>query len=228
MGIRILIIDDDAKLRRFVREGLESEGFECVEAGDGATADRILRSDQGGFDVILLDVVLGSDSGWDVLESLRAQGRATPVIFVTALDSVPERVKGLRLGADDYVVKPFALEELVARIETVLRRTRAGSVEAGDLKLELTRRSAERAGKSLDLSPREFDLLHALMRGEGRTLTRAELLEDVWKLHEEPSTNLVDVHIGRLRRKLDRLGPSIIETVRGAGYRLAAPDRTGA
>ena len=222
--MRLLIVDDDPKLRNYVCAGLEQSGIEGVPAPDGQSALAILEDDSKGFDLILLDVMMPEVTGWDLLADLRERGRETPVIFVTARDSVEERVRGLRLGADDYVIKPFAFQELIARIEVVIRRRKElPPVEVGDLKLDLARRQARRGDKSIDLSPREFDLLLALVRAEGRTLSRTELLCDVWGIEGEPATNLVDVHIGRLRRKLDAHGPSLIHTVRGEGYRLALP-----
>lgn len=220
--MRLLIVDDDPKLRNYVCAGLEQSGIEGVSAPDGQSALAILEDDSRGFDLILLDVMMPEITGWDLLADLRERGRETPVIFVTARDSVEERVRGLRLGADDYVIKPFAFQELIARIEVVIRRRKElPPIEVGDLRLDLARRQARRADKALDLSPREFDLLLALVRAEGRTLTRMELLRDVWDIAGEPATNLVDVHIGRLRRKLDAHGTSLIHTVRGEGYRLA-------
>jgi DNA-binding response OmpR family regulator len=222
--MRLLIVDDDPKLRNYVCAGLEQSGIEGVPAPDGQSALAILEDDTRGFDLILLDVMMPEITGWDLLADLRERGRETPVIFVTARDSVEERVRGLRLGADDYVIKPFAFQELIARIEVVIRRRKElPPIEVGDLKLDLARRQARRGDKAIDLSPREFDLLLALVRAEGRTLSRSELLRDVWGIEGEPSTNLVDVHIGRLRRKLDAHGPSLIHTVRGEGYRLALP-----
>lgn len=222
--MRLLIVDDDPKLRNYVCAGLEQSGIEGVPAPDGQSALAILEGDSRGFDLILLDVMMPEVTGWDLLADLRERGRETPVIFVTARDSVEERVRGLRLGADDYVIKPFAFQELIARIEVVIRRRKElPPIEVGDLKLDLARRQARRADKAIDLSPREFDLLLALVRAEGRTLSRMELLRDVWDIAGEPATNLVDVHIGRLRRKLDAHGPSLIHTVRGEGYRLALP-----
>jgi DNA-binding response OmpR family regulator len=220
--MRLLIVDDDPKLRNYVCAGLEQSGIEGVSAPDGQSALAILEDDSRGFDLILLDVMMPEITGWDLLADLRERGRETPVIFVTARDSVEERVRGLRLGADDYVIKPFAFQELIARIEVVIRRRKElPPIEVGDLRLDLARRQARRADKVLDLSPREFDLLLALVRAEGRTLSRTELLRDVWDIAGEPATNLVDVHIGRLRRKLDAHGTSLIHTVRGEGYRLA-------
>jgi two-component system copper resistance phosphate regulon response regulator CusR len=221
--MRILIVDDDPKLRSYVCAGLQQAGIEGVPAPDGESALRVLQEDTRGFDLILLDVMMPALSGWELLHDLRERGRETPVIFVTARDSVEERVRGLRLGADDYVIKPFAFQELLARIEVVLRRRKQlPPIAVADLRLDLARRNARRGEHSIDLSPREFDLLLALARAEGEVLSRAELLRQVWGIESEPSTNLVDVHIGRLRRKLDAHGPPLIQTVRGEGYRLAA------
>jgi two-component system, OmpR family, copper resistance phosphate regulon response regulator CusR len=220
--MRLLIVDDDPKLRSYVCAGLEQSGIEGVAAADGDSALQILHDDTRGFDLILLDVMMPARTGWDLLSDLRERGRETPVIFVTARDSVEERVRGLRLGADDYVIKPFAFQELIARVEVVIRRRKAlPPIEVGDLRLDLARRQARRGELAIDLSPREFDLLLALARAEGRVLTRAELLRDVWGIAGEPGTNLVDVHIGRLRRKIDVHTPALIHTVRGEGYRLA-------
>jgi len=221
--MRILIVDDDPKLRSYVSAGLQQHGIEGVTASDGESALSVLQEDTRGFDLILLDVMMPALSGWELLHELRERGRETPVIFVTARDSVEERVRGLRLGADDYVIKPFAFQELLARIEVVLRRRKQlPPIQVADLRLDLARRSARRGEHAIDLSPREFDLLLALARAEGKVLTRAQLLREVWGIEGEPSTNLVDVHIGRLRRKLDLHGAPLIQTVRGEGYQLAA------
>lgn len=221
--MRLLVVDDDTKLRTYVVEGLHERDIHCEEAADGDEALSKLRESPTGYDLILLDVMLPAHSGWELLEEIRQQGHETPVIFVSALDAVEERVKGLRMGADDYVVKPFAFDELVARIETVIRRRKALTpIEVGDVKLDLGRRKAYRGGNPVEVSPREFDLLLALTRAEGQVLSRSELLLNVWGIEHEPGTNLVDVHIGRLRRKLEPHGPPLIHTVRGRGYRLAA------
>jgi DNA-binding response OmpR family regulator len=220
--MRLLVVDDDPKLRSYVCSGLEQSGIETAAAEDGEAALTLLRSDAKGFDLILLDVMMPVKSGWELLMDLREQGKETPVIFVTARDSVEERVKGLRLGADDYVIKPFAFNELVARVEVVLRRRRAlVPIEYADLRMDLARRAVTRAGTPVELSPREFDLLLALARSQGEVLTRAQLLNDVWGIQGEHVTNLVDVHIGRLRRKLDQHGAPLIQTVRGEGYKLS-------
>jgi DNA-binding response OmpR family regulator len=223
--MRILVVDDDPKLREYVSAGLRDSGIEADTAESGESALEILRGGGKAFDLILLDVMLPVKSGWDLLMELREEGRETPVIFVTARDAVDERVKGLRLGADDYIIKPFAFSELVARIEVVIRRRRSlAPIEIRDLKLDLAKRVAFRGGHRIDLSPREFDLLLALVRADGGVVTRATLLRDVWGFLREPETNLIDVHVGRLRRKLDRYGRPLIATVRGEGYRLANED----
>jgi DNA-binding response OmpR family regulator len=223
--MRILVVDDDPKLREYVAAGLVESGGECATASDGESALELLNNDPGRFDLILLDVMLPAKTGWELLNDLRERGQETPVIFVTARDTVEERVKGLKLGADDYVIKPFAFSELLARIEVVIRRRRMlPPIEVRDIRLDLGKRAAYRSDHRIDLSPREFDLLLGLVRAEGRTLSRADLLRDVWGFEREPETNLVDVHIGRLRRKLDRYGPALIETVRGSGYRIAVKE----
>lgn len=220
--MRALVVDDDPKFRSYVSSGLRQSGIEARTAGDGVEALAVLEAPtEGPFDVILLDVMMPQKSGWELLHDLRERGRETPVIFVTARDSVDERVKGLKLGADDYIIKPFAFEELVARIDAVLRRRRSlAPIECGDLTLDLSRRSARRAGHALDLSPREFDVLRALVENLGRVMSRPQLLHDVWNIDFDPETNIVDVHVARLRKKLDRFGPPLIHTVRGEGYRL--------
>ncbi len=219
--MRLLVVDDDPKFRSYVSTGLAESGIEAVTAGDPVSALEVLRTDKTGFDLILLDVMMPVKTGWDLLIEMRAEGRETPVIFVTARDTVEERIKGLKLGADDYVIKPFAFNELLARVEVAVRRRKAlPPIEAYDLRLDLVRRQVTRAGKALELSPREFDLLLTLVRAGGEVLSRSDLLRNVWGIEFDPGTNVVDVHIGRLRRKLDRQGPPLIHTVRGEGYRL--------
>ena len=219
--MRLLVVDDDPKFRSYISTGLAESGIDSVTAGDPATALEVLRTDKQGFDQILLDVMMPAKTGWDLLIEMRQEGRETPVIFVTARDTVEERIKGLKLGADDYVIKPFAFNELLARIEVAVRRRKAlPPIEAFDLRLDLVRRQVTRSGKALDLSPREFDLLLTLVRAGGEVLSRSDLLRNVWGIEFDPGTNVVDVHIGRLRRKLDRQGSPLIHTVRGEGYRL--------
>jgi two-component system copper resistance phosphate regulon response regulator CusR len=225
--MRLLVVDDDPKFRSYVSTGLAESGIDSVTAGDPAAALEVLRTDQLGFDLILLDVMMPVKTGWDLLTQLREEGRETPVIFVTARDTVEERIKGLKLGADDYVIKPFAFSELLARIEVAVRRRKAlPPIEAFDLRLDLVRRQVTRSGKALELSPREFDLLLALVRAGGEVLSRSDLLRNVWGIEFDPGTNVVDVPIGRLRRKLDRQGTALIHTVRGEGYRLGEEEAT--
>jgi two-component system OmpR family response regulator len=222
--MRLLIVDDDPKFRSYISGGLKESGSECETAADGEAAMKLLE-DPGRppFDLILLDVMMPVQNGWELLHELRAHGRETPVIFVTARDAVEERVKGLKLGADDYIIKPFAFDELLARIDAVIRRRKTmASIEYADLKLDLARRAVMRAGKAVDLSPREFDLLRTLVTNHDRVMTRAELLHEVWGIDFDPETNVVDVHVARLRRKLDRLGKSLIHTVRGEGYKICS------
>jgi DNA-binding response OmpR family regulator len=172
---------------------------------------------------VLLDVMMPERSGWELLEELRTEGRDVPVIFVTAKREVQDRVRGLRTGADDYILKPFEFDELLARIEAVVRRRGSAPVLAvGDLKLDPARRLAERAGRRIELSAREYDVLRVLVEGRGRVVSRAELLSTVWGIEFDPHTNLVDTTVARLRRRIDRGRAPLIDTVVGQGYRIVA------
>jgi len=219
--MKILIVDDDPKIRSFVSRGLQESGIECESAEDGETALARLRSEP--FDLVLLDVMLPGIQGWDVLATLRRDGRSVPVIWVTARDGVDERVKGLQLGGDDYVVKPFAFAELLARIQAVHRRHALSEVRrVADLEIDPVAGTARRAGRLLDLTRMEYTLLRKLAEHEGRAVSRGELLKSVWGIEFDPGTNVVDVHVRRLRRKLDApFTLPLIHTVRGSGYRLA-------
>ena len=220
--MRILIVDDDPKLRAFVSKGLEAHGMETSVASNGLEARAVLASLAHMPDLILLDVMMPGGDGMGLLEDLRRQGIEVPVIFVSAARAVEDRVRGLKLGADDYLVKPFQFDELLARIEAVARRRVTTLVhEVADLRLDVGRRIVERAGQRIDLSPKEFDLLRALVEARGRTVTRTELLEVVWGIRFDPGTNVVDALVARLRRRVDRKGIPLIETVVGEGYRLA-------
>jgi two-component system OmpR family response regulator len=223
--MRVLVVDDDPDFRSLLLAGLRKAGLDCEGSPDGPTARGLLdRVGTEPFDLILLDVKMPGQTGWDLLLELREHGKETPVIFVSGLDTTEEKVKGLRLGADDYVTKDFKFDELVARIEAVIRRRRSlAPIEYADLKLDLTKRTAWRGGQQIDLSPREFDLLRTLVSRPGQVLNRSDLLREVWSIDFDPETNVVDVHVARLRRKLDRYGVPLIHTVRGEGYRLAAP-----
>jgi DNA-binding response OmpR family regulator len=220
--MKVLLVDGDAGFREFVRLALEAEGIEHELASDGDAALALLEArDPGAFDVVLLDIELPGPKGWDLLLAIRERDDEVPVIFVSGLERVEDRVRGLRLGADDYLVKPIEFEELLARMDAVGRRRRSMTpIEFGDLTLDLARRKALRAGHAAHLTPREFDLLLALARAEGAVVPRAELLRDVWDLDFDPGTNVLDVHVGRLRKKIDRHGLPLIETVRREGYRL--------
>lgn len=221
--MRVLVVDDDPGFLRYATLALEEAKIEYVAVPDASAAWQSLEEHGAGyFDVILLDVEMPGVDGWDFLKELRARHVQVPVIFVTGHDAVEQRIKGLRLGADDYIIKPFEFEELVARLEAVLRRHASAQIEVGDLKLDLAHRRLERAGEEIDLSPREFELLLALALARGRVLSRKELLREVWRLEFEPGTNVLDVHMTRLRKKLGRRGGAPIETVRGQGYRLVA------
>jgi len=215
-NVSLLIVDDDAKFRGYISRGLEESGIQCATAGDPDEA--MLLLDEQRFDLILLDVMMPGRSGWEFLEELRKDGDTTPVIFLTARQAVDERVKGLRLGADDYIIKPFEFSELLARIEAVVRRRPNLTVALGDLKLDLSKRTVERAGRRIDVSPQEFDLLRVLVEARGRVLSRAELLRDVWNIDFDPGTNVVQVQVARLRRKLEASGGPLIQTVVGQGY----------
>ena len=220
--MRVLVVDDDPVYQAWIGEVLRKEGIQFEVAGDGEAALRRLDEvSEGDFDLVLLDVRMPRMSGWDLLTALREHGREIPVIVVSGDQSTQERVRGLRMGADDTVPKSVEPEELVARMQAVLRRRRSlGPLDFGEVRVDLVRRRVERAGRPIDLSPKEYDLLLALVRAGGEVVTRVDLLRDVWDMGFDPGTNLLDVHVGRLRRKLDRGGRPLIETVRGEGYRL--------
>ncbi len=219
-ALKVLIVDDDTDFANLTRMSLEPHGVQCHLAASGEQA-ALLLEEQSGFDLILLDIELPGVSGWDLLTNLREAGEETPVLFVSGLQAVEKRVRGLRMGADDYLTKPVDHGELFARMEAVLRRRAAmPQMHFGDLRLDLAQRRAYRGDRALHLSPKEFDLLLALTRGRGEVLSRAQLLEQVWDMNFDPGTNLLDVHIGRLRRKVDRKSSGLIQTVRGQGYRL--------
>jgi two-component system copper resistance phosphate regulon response regulator CusR len=218
---RILVVDDDPKFRRFMLAGLQESGLACQAAASCREARATLAAGEP-FHLILLDVMMPDESGWEFIAELRRAGDETPVIFLTARHSVDERIRGLQLGAEDYVIKPFAFSELLARIEVALRKQqRRSRITAGDLVLDLDRRAVERGGRLIEMSPREFDLLLALVRARGRVLTREHLLREVWGIDFDPGTNVVDVLVARLRKRIDAHGSSSIRTVVGEGYALA-------
>jgi two-component system OmpR family response regulator len=223
--VRLLLVEDESRVASFIARGLEDAGYFTDVASNGAQAIGRLRGGQG-FDLILLDVGLPDMDGFDVLAEIRKTDQTTPIIMLTARGDVPSRVKGLDLGADDYLPKPFDFDELVARIRAQLRHDRQehGSVlQAGDLTLDLKARKAFRGERVFDLTSREFALLEFFLRHLGQVLTRSQLLNGVWGYDFDPQSNVVDVYVGYLRSKVDDPGPeSLIETVRGGGYRFRA------
>lgn len=222
--MRMLLVDDEPDFLSYLEIGLAEHGIETESARSGDEAKAVLEGRvRGHFDLILLDVKMPGQSGWDLLYELRQAGEEVPVIFVTGETELPDKIRGLGLGADDFIGKPFVFEELVARAEAVLRRRNAlPTIQHGEVEMDLATRKVQRAGRPVELSPREFDLLLALARARGEVLSREVLLRDVWDMAFDPSTNVLDVHIGRLRKKLDRGGRPLIQNVRGEGYRLVA------
>lgn len=220
-GLHVLVVDDDPKLMALMLQGLTESGIKPLGANNANEARGLLE--ENSLDLILLDVMMPDSDGRDLLAELRGAGNDIPVIMVTARDTTAERIEGLKLGADDYVVKPFAFAELLARIDAVIRR-RVGTITLGfgPLNVSPAERTANCRGQIIDLSPREFDLLSALIRARGETLTRATLLKTVWRTDHDPGTNVVDVIVGRLRRKLEALDGPKVTSVRGQGYRMEA------
>ena len=225
--MRILIIEDDRDAAQYLAKGLRESGHSAEIAENGR--DGLLRSAVEPFDVLIVDRMLPNLDGLSLVQHLRKTGHATPVLFLSALGEVDDRVKGLRAGGDDYLTKPYAFSELLARVENLGRRRNIRAVatrlKVADLELDLLSRKATRAGQAIDLQPREFQLLETLMRHAGQVMTRTMLLEQVWNYHFDPQTNVIDVHISRLRQKIDRgFEPPLIHTVRGAGYCVREPE----
>ncbi|MEG3168175.1 response regulator transcription factor [Sphingomonas sp. LB3N6] len=219
--MRILIVEDDPDTSRFIARGLTELGHLVVASGDGR--DGLFQATEGGFDALVVDRMLPGLDGLSLVRALRAAGNATPVLMLTAIDGIADRVAGLEGGADDYLVKPFAFSELAARLQALGRRPVAAiepaRLVAGDIVLDLYRRTVARAGQRITLQPREFALLAELMRHPGRVMTRTMLLERVWDFDFDPKTNIVETHLSRLRSKLNAgFDSDPIETVRGAGY----------
>jgi two-component system copper resistance phosphate regulon response regulator CusR len=220
--MKILVVEDEPKAAAYLRDGFSEHGFVIDVASTGD--DGLHLALTGSYDLLILDVLLPGCDGWSVLTRLRDAGRATPVLFLTARDAVHDRVKGLELGADDYLVKPFAFSELLARARSVLRRgpaRRPVVVRVADLELDLLRQQATREGRRLDLTTKEFLLLSLFARRTGEVLSRATIAEQVWDMHFDPDTNVIDVHVRRLRSKVDDpFQRKLIRTVRGMGYIL--------
>lgn len=220
--MRLLIVDDEAPVRAYIRRLLEKCGFECVEAPGPPEARReLVERGPGYFQIVLLDVKMPAETGFEFLTHLRAGGDDVPVILLTACGETEDRVRGLELGADDYVVKPFSGPELIARVEAVKRRSEAlPIVRVGNLSLDLARRTVQVGEERIELSPREFDLLKELTLARGDLLSRRDLLERLWGMKFDPRTTVLEVQVSRLRSKLGRPGAPRIETVVGEGYRL--------
>ena len=225
---RLLVAEDDDRVARFLDRGLRAEGYQVQMARTGTQALSAVAAATEPFELMLLDIMMPERSGLEVCQALRAAGNRVPILMLTAMDTVDDKVAGLRLGADDYLTKPFAFEELLARIEALLRRGRCGvaarevrDLQVADLCLDLDRMQASRAGEMIRLTARELALLELLMRHPGRLYSRERILSNVWGAAEDPLTNVVDVYIRRLRSKIDDGQPlALIKTVRGLGYKL--------
>lgn len=223
--MQILVVEDEPKVAGALREGLETEGYQVTVAETGE--DGFFHASAKSFDLIILDVMLPGRTGIEVLNTLRRQGDKTPVLLLTAKDAIEDRVLGLDSGADDYLVKPFALEELSARIRALLRRNRSESsstLSIGNLEIDFARRTVNRNGQRIELTVREFELLEYLARNHGRVVSREMLARDVWKetARATPLDNVIDVHIARLRRKIDDTSSvKLLHTIRGVGFTLS-------
>jgi two-component system OmpR family response regulator len=224
--MKLLVIEDDTETARYLVKGLSESGYVVDHAADGRNG--LFMATSTDYDAIIVDRLLPGMDGLSVVAALRAAEIRTPVLILSALGTVDDRVKGLRAGADDYLVKPYAFSELLARVEALLRRGSTGEtpvtrLRVGDLEMDLLTRTVRRAGQSIELLPREFRLLEFLMRHSAQVVTRTMLLEHVWDYHFDPQTNVIDVHISRLRQKIDKgFAPPLLHTVRGAGYMLRA------
>ena len=220
--MRVLVVEDEEKILSFLRKGLRESGYTVDTATDGNDALQMALNRE--YDLIILDIMLPGIDGWKVMERLRDAKKEVPVLFLTARDNVQDRIKGLELGADDYLIKPFAFSELIARMRTILRRGSIKSSETvhiGDLELDFTAHRATRSGKRLDLTPKEFALLSLLARRSGEVMTRVRIAERIWDVDFQSETNVVDVHMRRLRAKVDDpFEKKLIHTVRGVGYVL--------
>jgi two-component system OmpR family response regulator len=224
--MRILVIEDDADTAAYMVKGLKESGYVVDHAADGR--DGMFHAMSGNYDALIVDRMLPNVDGLSIIQAIRTAGIKTPALILSALGAVDDRVKGLKAGGDDYLTKPYAFSELLARIEVMLRRSGGSTVETklrvADLEMDLLARTVARNGQEIDVQPREFLLLEYLMRNAGHVVTRTMLLEHVWDYHFDPQTNVIDVHISRLRQKIDKGFPKpLLHTVRGAGYCLRAP-----
>ncbi len=227
--MKILIVEDEIKTGEYLRQGFREAGFNADLVRTGV--DGLHMAQEGDHDLIILDVMLPGMDGWQVLKSLRRNGQEMPVLFLTAKDHVDDRIKGLELGADDYLVKPFSFAELLARVRTILRRGRNGTevtvLQVADLELDLLRRRVIRSGKRIDLTAKEFGLLELLMRRQGEVLPRFLIASQVWDMNFDSDSNVIEVAMRRLRAKVDdAYEVKLIQTVRGMGYVLEAPEES--
>jgi two-component system, OmpR family, response regulator len=222
--MRILVIEDDNDVASYLSKGLKESGYVADIADNGKTGLQMATSED--YDLLIVDRMMPEMDGLSVIKALREEGHKTPVLVLSALGEVDDRVQGLRAGGDDYLVKPFSFSELLARIEALLRRAQqqqevVTALQVEDLEMDLLARTVKRSGQTIDLQPREFRLLEYFMRNPGQVLTRTMLLEKVWDYHFDPQTNVIDVHISRLRAKIDKdFETPLLHTVRGAGYVL--------
>ncbi len=221
--VKILLIEDDKQVSEFVSLGLQEQGYSVTCAYDGEKGKQLAIDKH--FDLLIVDRMLPFCDGLSIVEQVRSGGNKVPVLFLSALADVNDRIDGLKAGGDDYLVKPFAIEELLARIEVLLRRQDAvptTRLKVGELELDLLTQKVSREGKNLNLQPREFRLLEYLMKHAGQVVTRTMLLENVWEYHFDPQTNVIDVHVSRLRQKIDKdFDTALLSTIRGEGYMLS-------
>ncbi len=225
--MRVLLVEDEPETRSFIARGLEESGHLVEAAAEGK--EGLFLALEGKYDLMIVDRMLPGVDGLSIVEAARNAGRRAPILVLSALGEVDDRVEGLRRGGDDYLVKPFAFSELLARLEALARRGDTEKIETrlrvGDLEMDLLKRTVQRNGQTIALQPREFRLLEYLMRHTGHVVTRTMLLEKVWGYHFDPQTNVIDVHISRLRRKIDKgFDRALLHTVRGSGYVLRESD----
>lgn len=228
--MRILIVEDEKKVALFLKKGLQAEAITVDIAVDGLEAAAMIR--EGVYDAVILDIMLPRKNGLQVLQEVRREKIGTPILMLTAKSDVEDRVEGLNLGADDYLAKPFAFSEVLARVRAIVRRKGTDQapslLRVGDLQMDLLARRVERGGQHIDLTNKEFELLEYLLRNKGRVLSRIILMEHIWDMHFDSETNIVDVVINRLRRKLDdAFSRKLIHTVRGVGYTIREPEDGG-
>jgi two-component system OmpR family response regulator len=227
VSMKILLVEDDAETAAYIAGGLEEHGHVVDRAARGP--DGLFLATEGSYDVLIVDRLLPALDGLSLVKAARAAGTKTPVLFLSTLAGIDDRVTGLDAGGDDYLIKPFSFSELLARVNALARRPTLAAaptvLRVADLELDLLRRTARRRGQRIELQAREFQLLECLMRHAGQMVTRAMLLELVWEFHFDPKTSVVETHISRLRSKIDKgFGPELIQTVRGVGYCLRAPE----